>query len=101
MKIIYRSEEQDIKVWRASRLRGVRFLAEHALAAGDAHAFHIAQDGRVSIQGGQGSLQRLVQLLGAQPLTPEPDVEGLQMSEWEAAVTVDGGTVLVTLTETS
>ncbi len=80
---------------RAARLRGIRFLAEHALAAADAYALRVGPDGLVTIQGDEGTLQRLVQMLDAQPCDAD---EG--MREWEAAVPFDGGTIRVELTET-
>ncbi len=87
------SESESVD--RAARLRGIRFLAEYALAAADAYALRVGPDGLVSIQGEEGTLQRLVQMLDAQP--GEAD-EG--MRQWEAAVPSDGGMIRVELTET-
>ncbi|KAB7740967.1 hypothetical protein GA707_18935 [Nostocoides sp. F2B08] len=89
------TEGEQAQRQRIARLRGIRFLAAHALAAGDADAFHVGCTGIVSIQGGRGCLAQLVQLLDAQPAESESEM----FSEWTAAVTFEGGTVTVELTE--
>lgn len=80
---------------RVARLRGIRFLAEHALAAGDAYSLHVGPAGNVNIHGAAGSLERLVRLLDAQ-LGDSPDK---LFREWTATVVVAGGPVSVELTE--
>ncbi len=89
------TEGEQARRERIARLRGIRFLAAHALAAGDATAFHVGCTGIVSIQGGRGDLTQLVQMLDAHPAK----TEGEMFSEWTAAVTFEGGTVAVELTE--
>ena len=93
----YETEEAHRRALRAARLRGVRFLAEYAIAAADAYAVGVGPDGRVSFQGEAGSLHGLIELLDAQPST-EPDVAE-EHHEWVAEVAYDGGTVRVELTE--
>lgn len=80
---------------RIARLRGIRFLAAHALATGDAYAFHVGPTGTVSVQGDTGALRGLNQLLNAQPAQASDE----QFREWIATVPFEGGLVHVELTE--
>ncbi|MGL5825736.1 MAG: hypothetical protein ACRCYU_13140 [Nocardioides sp.] len=86
---------QELQEQRLGRLRGIRFLAAHALAAGDAYALHVGPAGNVNIHGEAGSLERLVELTGATPAESTSEM----FREWTAEVDFDGGTVSVELTE--
>lgn len=83
---------------RAARLRGIHFLAEHALVCTDAYALHVGPGGVVSVQGERGALGRLVDMLGSSCCEVAASQAG--MREWQASVSFEGGTVLVELTET-
>lgn len=83
------------KQLRPARVRGIRFLAAHALAVADAYALHIGSAGTVSVQGSAGSLAHLVDLFDATPV--QACSEGFV--EWSAQVAFGGGIVAVELTE--
>lgn len=86
---------EDSHEHRLARLRAIRFLSEHAFAVGGAYAFAIGPTGRLTIQGTAGSLDRLVQMLDAQPVPAANEL----WREWEASVASDGGQVSIHLSE--